>query len=348
MKKRFSTLSIMLGTAIGLFALAAAVTGATSTPVLAACSALPSSLGTVTLSVGVPSTGSYRVWVRELAPSSSTGGFYLQIPDAGVCQDTMGNATLAANTWTWADYQNANPATTVNVNLSGGSHQIILAGLNSGVELDKIELLSDATCTPTGDGTNCTQAAVSTPTPTNSPQPSPVTVPVSAGGGSSGSNPPTVSGDINVTPTNLPSDVTSVQYLVDGHPVASGEINTADLSNGKHTVEVIATTADGKKIVQTSTITVNNHKTWQQQLVTLVQSHRPEIIALAILIIAVPLVWFANFKFGFVGRLYQMIHPDPFAAAIPVGGPSPSLPTAQSSEAPVVYPAEMPKIDPPQ
>jgi hypothetical protein len=355
MKKRFTTLSLVLGSALGLFTLAAAVIGITSTPALAACSALPSTLGTVTLSVAVPATGSYRVWVRELAPSTSTGGFYLQIADAGVCQDTMGNATLAANTWTWVDYQNANPATPVSATLSGGSHQIVLAGLHSGVELAKIELLSDATCTPTGDGTNCTQAAVGTPAPTNSPTSSPVTVPVSTGGGSSSSNTTPVSGDINVTPTNLPSDVVSTQYFVDGKPVASGQIDTADLSNGKHTVEVIATTADGQKIIQTSVITVNNHKTWQQQLVAAFQSHRPEVVALAILIIALPLLWFINYRYGFIGRLYRKLHPDPFAAVTPVapvvGSPSsslPSIPTGQTPETPVVYQAEMPKIDPPQ
>jgi hypothetical protein len=348
MKKRFTTLLLTLGSVLGLFALAAAVIGVTGTPALAACGALPSTLGTVTLSVTVPATGNYRVWVRELAPSTSTGGFYLQIADAGACQDTMGNATLAANTWTWVDYQNANPATTVNVNLSGGSHQIILAGLHSGVELDKIELLSDATCTPTGDGTNCTQAAVSTPGATNNPQSSPITVPVSTGGGSSPTNTPPVSGNINITPTNLPSDVVSTEYFVDGKPVASGQINTKDLSNGKHTVEVIATTADGQKIIQTSVITVNNPKTWQQKLVAAFQTYRPEAIALAILIIALPLLWFINYRYGLIGRLFGKLHPDPFAAITPAASPSPALPTAQAPDAPVVYQAEMPKIDPPQ
>jgi hypothetical protein len=154
LKKRYLELVALFGSCAGLLAFTSLVFLATASPAQAACGSLPSSLGTATLSVSVPSNGNYRVWVRELAPSTSTGGFYLQMADAGDCQITMGNAQVVANTWTWVDYQNANTGSPVNVTLTSGSHQVILAALNSGLELDKIELLSDTSCTPTGDGTN--------------------------------------------------------------------------------------------------------------------------------------------------------------------------------------------------
>jgi hypothetical protein len=353
LKKRYLELVALFGSCAGLLAFTSLVFLATASPAQAACGSLPSSLGTATLSVSVPSNGNYRVWVRELAPSTSTGGFYLQMADAGDCQITMGNAQVVANTWTWVDYQNANTGSPVNVTLTSGSHQVILAALNSGLELDKIELLSDTSCTPTGDGTNCTQAAVSSPTPSSnptSPTPTPTAIPVSTGGGGSGGSggsTPIVSGQISIAPTNLPSDVTSVQYLVDGKPVASGSINTADLSDGKHTIEVKATTAGGKTIVQTSTINVKNHKTPEQQFVAAVQSHRIYVGLLAVLIILAPIVWFANYRFNLIEKLRQRVSPSPASVpsyAAPTATTSPTLsPTDSTPTGPVVYPDNFPK-----
>jgi hypothetical protein len=342
MNKRLLDLATLAGYCTGLIAFVWLILLSTAQPAQAACGSLPSSLGTATLNVSVPSAGSYRVWVRELAPTSTTGGFYLQMADAGDCQITMGNGTITAGSWTWVDYQNGNTASPLDVSLSTGSHQVVLAGLNSGVELDKIELLSDTSCTPTGDGTNCTQAAVSSPTPSSnptSPGPSPTTIPVSSvgSGGASGTSTPTVSGQINVAPTNLPSDVTSVQYLVDGKPVTSGSINTNDLSDGDHTVEVRATTASGKTIVQTSTIDVKNHKSFSQNLVAAVQGHRLYIGIIAVIIILVPLGWFANYRFDFVDKIRQRMSPTPVTAPA-----APTIIQPNGPAPPVVYPENFP------
>ena len=148
--------------------LSLAVAGWTSRPALAACGSLPTNLGTDTISVGVPAAGTYRVWVRELAPSSASAGFYLQIADAGLCQAVMGSAQMAATTWTWVDYQNGALSNVVTVDLTAGSHTVELAGLHAGTLVDKLELVSDSSCIPTGFGTNCTQAAVTSPTPSPS------------------------------------------------------------------------------------------------------------------------------------------------------------------------------------
>lgn len=138
----------------------------------ASCAAIPSSLGTVTLNVNAPASGTYRVWVRMLAPSQSANTFYVQIQDAGVCGLTMGGASITPNQWTWIDYDNGSTNNTLTVNLTSGSHEIQLAGKSAGVEVDTLLLLSDATCVPTGTGGNCTAAAVASVSPTASPSPS--------------------------------------------------------------------------------------------------------------------------------------------------------------------------------
>jgi hypothetical protein len=141
-------------------------------PVEAACGSLPSSLGKVTLTLDVPASGPYRIWVRELAPTAGASGFYLQLADAGLCQVTMGSATIPVNTWTWVDYQNGNQASVVSATITAGSHTAVLSGLGHGTEIDKVELLSDSGCTPTGNGTNCTVTAVTaTASPTASVSP---------------------------------------------------------------------------------------------------------------------------------------------------------------------------------
>lgn len=150
-------------------ALLAAVLVADPSPARAACGNLPSSLGSVTMTINVPSAGPYRIWVRELAPTAGASGFYLQLADAGLCQVTMGNGSITAKSWTWVDYQNGNPSSVVSATITAGNHTVKLAGLSSGTEVDKVELLSDTGCTPTGDGTNCTNSAV---TATASPAPS--------------------------------------------------------------------------------------------------------------------------------------------------------------------------------
>ncbi len=292
------SLPLVLTSCLGLILATPSPAGATA----ATCSNLTTSLGTDTVSVSIPSYGTYRVWVRELATASNASNFYLQIPDAGLCAVSMGGSNLPTNTWTWVDYSAGNSSAVVNATLSSGSHSVELGGQSSGVELDKVMLLSDASCTPTGDGSNCTQGTVATATPTpgttNSPTPTPTSVPV--GGGGSSSNPPTVSGDINLSPVDIPADATNVQYFLDGQPVTSGQINTKDLSNGVHTITVKAT-VDGKVVTHTSKIVVDNKHSLLQNITGFLQAHRTATTAVAIIVIAVPLAGFAAIHFGLLG-----------------------------------------------
>jgi hypothetical protein len=280
---------------------------ATPAPALAACSNLSSSLGTDTVSVNIPSYGAYRVWVRELATAANASSFYLQVPDAGLCAVSMGGSNIATNTWTWVDYSVGNTSAVVNATLSAGSHSVEMAGQSNGVELDKVMFLSDTSCTPTGDGSNCTQGAVASASPTpgptggsgSSPTPSPTTVPV--GGSSGGSGSTDVSGDISLSPVDIPADATNVQYFLDGQPISSDKVNTADLANGKHTITVKATLPDGKTVSHSTTITVNNKHSLLQNVTGFIQAHRPEAIGAAVIIIAAPIALFAAAHFGLIG-----------------------------------------------
>jgi hypothetical protein len=289
-------------------------------PAQAACSALPSGKGTVTMTINAPSSSTYRVWARELAPSTNANGFYLQIADANACQVTMGDKVIPVNTWTWVDYQNGNTASKVNVTLTAGNHTVVLAGLDDTVEVDKILLLSDASCTPTGDGSNCT-AAAATPTGggggSGTPAPTPTPVPISSGG----TQPVTVSKTISIP---VPTGAKNAECLVDGKPVSCSSVDTTQLSDGSHTVEVKATDANGKPVDQKTTINVKNKLTPQEQIIAGLQKYRLPLIALAAFIIVIPVGLILARRLGLIGRVHSNLSTDITPAPItPPTSPTP-------------------------
>lgn len=128
----------------------------------ALCAPLPTDRGTVTLSVNVPATGNYRVWSRVLTADATKNSFYMQI-DQTSCNVNVAATSIAANTWTWLDYQSGTAASKFDVSLTAGSHTIILAGKDDNVEVDRIILTQDLTCLPTGTGDNCANPPDTTP-----------------------------------------------------------------------------------------------------------------------------------------------------------------------------------------
>jgi hypothetical protein len=144
-----------------------------------------------------------------------------------------------------------------------------------------------------------------TSTPTGMPGPLPTTIALAPPGTGSGT-PPTISGEVSITPTNLPANVKTIQYLVDGKPVASGVINTNTLSNGDHTVETKTITASGKTIVQTGTIVVHNPKTLKQLLVDAYQAHDMPKVAIGILVLTA--IGFTTYRFDLIARLRQRLY----------------------------------------
>jgi hypothetical protein len=217
----------------------------------AACAALPTDKGTVTQTITVPASGTYRVWSRVLGPDTANNSFYMQI-DSTLCSTSIGGSTsIPANTWTWVDYQNGTSTSKVNVTLTAGSHTITMAGQDANVEVDRVILTADTSCVPTGTGDNCA----------NPPDTTPPTVAITAP--TTGS---TVSGTVSVTTTAADDvAVTKVELYVDGTLNATDSaspytfsLNTTSLSVGSHALIAKAYDAAGNV---TSSATVSVTKT---------------------------------------------------------------------------------------
>ncbi len=132
----------------------------TPSPTATCTTALPSGTGMATTSITIPSTGSYMLWTRMMAPSSSAHSYYLQV-DSG-CPYLVSD-TIGTNSWDWV---NSAP---ISLALATGSHTITMVGNQTGVKVD--ELLFSQSCTPTGTGDSC--FSTMTPTPAQSPTPTP-------------------------------------------------------------------------------------------------------------------------------------------------------------------------------
>src|SRR5437667_9306142 len=95
----------------------------------AACTSLPSTLGTAGFTINVPADGTYRFWAHILGSSANNNGVYVQL-DNQYCQVSIGHdATIAAGQFTWVDYQKT-PANKINMTLAAGNHAFVLAGLD--------------------------------------------------------------------------------------------------------------------------------------------------------------------------------------------------------------------------
>lgn len=128
----------------------------------AACTAPGTDYGTVTNTVSVPTTTTYRIWLRMAAPSASVNTVMLEI-DGNTCYTVggsdvpvyaSGGSTYFTNDRTnWINHTSG--STVINQSLSSGSHTFKLIGLSDGVVVDRLILTADDTCTPTGTGDNC-------------------------------------------------------------------------------------------------------------------------------------------------------------------------------------------------
>ena len=130
---------------------------------------------------------------------------------------------------------------------------LTLTGTEAGVGIDRIEVLSDNTCVPTGTGDNCTPSSDTT-APTVS-----LTAPASGS---------TVSGTTTINATASDNvAVANVQFKLDGANLGSADTaspysfswNTVGVSNGTHTLTAVATDTSNNTTTSSSvTVTVNN------------------------------------------------------------------------------------------
>jgi hypothetical protein len=199
-------------------------------PAAAACGgALPTTGGTATFTVNVPSTGNYRFWTHLYASSASNNGVYLRV-DTSYCQITVGdNSSLAAGQFTWVDYQGGSASNKVGLDLAAGNHTVTFAGLEDGVGVDKVLLTTDTACVPSGDGSNCANASTSDSQPVSGT----ISLPTATGGG-------------------------TITYTLNGKPVDGNQLDTSKLKDGTYTLQVTETDANGKTTTRTEQIVVAN------------------------------------------------------------------------------------------
>lgn len=284
--RRFAPIARLL---IAVLLPAGAVLWATSSPAHAACSALPATAGTVTVSnVSVPAAGNYRVWARIIAPATTSSAVYMQV-DNTFCNLSLGGGSVTAGALTWIDYQNGDTASKVTLTgLTSGAHVVTLAGKDAGLSVDKLLFLTDTACTPSGDGSNC--QASGTPSPTTSPSgtpaptPTPILIPPTPP-----ATPPVVSGDINL---DAPGNLSDKKYFVDGTEQDSSLVDTTKLSDGLHTVTVEGIDSNGLTVKNSETIRVKNHFTALDRLVAFTRHNTLWLLSLAVLIALGVTIWF--------------------------------------------------------
>jgi hypothetical protein len=128
----------------------------------AACATQDTSRGTVTSTFSAPSSGTYYVWARMQASSSTNDSFYMEI-DGTICGVNVGDTSVPTTGWKWVNYKSGNTATLNTVNLSAGNHAMTMIGKEDAVKVDRILLLTDSGCVPTNLGDNCAVVGDITP-----------------------------------------------------------------------------------------------------------------------------------------------------------------------------------------
>jgi hypothetical protein len=249
--------------AVGIL-LAASLFFAPNTANAAGCSAPATDYGTVTSTLSVPTTGTYRVWSRLAVPDTTNNSYLLDI-DGTSCftvGDSAGITTSAGLTatpptgtinWVWVDYQAGTSTNKINVSLSAGNHTFKMIGNAPNVALDRIVITQDTTCIPSGTGDNCANPADTTKPAVSITSPS---------------NGATVTGVVTVSASASDDSgtVSKVEFYIDGSstPAASDSSspysyswNTASLTGGSsHTISAKAYDPSGNTQVSTVSVTI--------------------------------------------------------------------------------------------
>ena len=213
----------------------------------AACAPPSPAYGEATISVDANTSGTYYIWSRMMAPVANADSYLLEV-DGTNCY-TVGDTGFSTNTWTWID--SGISAQRISQTLSAGTHTIRMIGREPGVKVDRLLVVSDASCTPSGLGDNCTEVGDTT-APTVS-----ITSPTSGA---------SVSGKINIT-ANATDDkaVTKVEFYVNNVLKSTATASpyafawdTSVLANGNYDLGVKAFDAAGNAGTSTVAVSVKN------------------------------------------------------------------------------------------
>jgi hypothetical protein len=107
----------------------------------AACSGTTNpSLGTDSMTLSIPSTGTYYVWTRVQPATTSNSNIYMQV-DGGCADSIGGGSAIPANAWTWVNYQNGTASDIVSMSLTAGNHTVLLTGEGADLKVDSMLFL---------------------------------------------------------------------------------------------------------------------------------------------------------------------------------------------------------------
>jgi hypothetical protein len=128
------------------------------------CTPPATTYGTDTMSFNVTASGTYTIWTRMQIPDTTDDYILMNVDNGKNCFNVGGYSIyFPVNTWTWIKYSDEDGYVSNTADLSAGTHTITLTGVDPGVSVDRIEVLADPNCTPTGTGDNCTPAPDTTP-----------------------------------------------------------------------------------------------------------------------------------------------------------------------------------------
>ena len=130
--------------------------------------------GTTMIDVDLNLGANYHFWVQMSGKGDGANTIWLQL-DNLFCAKVGDLAGMPKDSWIWVDYQNGDVNSKIPFPIIGTGHHIVKLignGSEPGVSVDRILMVVDATCVPTGNGDACV-GLQSTPTPTPIPTPNP-------------------------------------------------------------------------------------------------------------------------------------------------------------------------------
>jgi hypothetical protein len=195
------------------FTASATVPDASSSPTLAPAFACPPSGsqagGTAVIDVDLNQHANYKIWIEMMGKGDNANSVWLQL-DNLYCVKVGDLAGMPSGTWEWVDYQGGSTSEKIPTPLIGtGHHTVKLIGNASepGVSIDRMLMMIDTSCIPTGNGDACI-GIVTTPTPTPVP-PTPTGTPIPT------NTPPSKKNSVDapkIITTSLPKAKQNISY----------------------------------------------------------------------------------------------------------------------------------------
>jgi hypothetical protein len=97
--------------------------------------------GTATIPITVPSSDTYRISSRMMVPDGTNDSYALRVDNGPLI--TVGDGGIPSAAWTWVDFRDGRVDHKIAVNLSAGSHTLMLTDRENGVRIDQLLLVRE-------------------------------------------------------------------------------------------------------------------------------------------------------------------------------------------------------------